>query len=152
MAIPSALHQLASLIWIGGMFFAHFAVRPTLAGTLDPEPRLRVALGVFQRFFPWVWAAIVLLWLSGLWIFLAILGGKAALYVHAMMGLALVMSLIFVGLYALPFRRMRSAVAAGEWLRAAAAFRWIRGLMLINLTLGLVTVLIAAGGPFLIPA
>ena len=46
LAIPLALHQVASVIWVGGMFFAHFALRPTLAGALAPEPRLRVALGV----------------------------------------------------------------------------------------------------------
>lgn len=152
MAIPIALHQAASLIWIGGMFFAHFAVRPTIKSVLEPEYRLRVALGVFERFFPWVWGSIVVLWLSGMWIFLGFMGGNAALYVHAMMGLALLMTLIFALIYFLPFRSMQRRVADGDWPKAATAFGWVRALMLLNLAFGLVTVIIASAGPFLIPA
>jgi uncharacterized membrane protein len=129
------------------MFFAHVALRPTLRQTLDPEPRLRVALGVFTRFFPWVWGAIALLWLSGLWQFLGLMGGQAGLHVHLMMGVALLMTLIFALIYWVPFRRMRAAVAASDWAPAASAFGWIRGLMAVNLILGLVTVVIAAAGP-----
>jgi uncharacterized membrane protein len=148
-AIPIALHQLASLVWVGGMFFAHFALRPTLKEALDPQPRLRVALGVFQRFFPWVWGSIAVLWLSGLWVFLGVMGGKAGLHVHGMMGIALVMTLIFALIYFIPFRRMQHCVAVSEWAKAASAFGWIRGLMVVNLGLGLATVVIAAAGPAL---
>jgi uncharacterized membrane protein len=148
-AIPIALHQAAGLIWVGGMFFAHFALRPTLKEALDPQPRLRVALGVFQRFFPWVWGSIAVLWLSGLWVFLGVSGGKVGLHVHAMMGIALVMTLIFTLIYFLPFRRMQRHVAAADWPNAASAFGWIRGLMAVNLGLGLATVAIAAAGPAL---
>ncbi len=148
-AIPIALHQAAGLIWVGGMFFAHFALRPTLKEALDPQPRLRVALGVFQRFFPWVWGSIAVLWLSGLWVFLGVSGGKVGLHVHAMMGIALVMTLIFTLIYFLPFRRMQRRVAAADWPNAASAFGWIRGLMAVNLGLGLATVAIAAAGPAL---
>ncbi|WP_296702321.1 DUF4149 domain-containing protein [Thiocapsa sp. UBA6158] len=149
-AIPIALHQVAGLIWVGGMFFAHFALRPTLKEALDPQHRLRVARGVFQRFFPWVWGSIAVLWLSGLWVFLGVSGGKAGLYVHAMMGIALIMTLIFTLIYVIPFRRMQSSVAAADWPKAASAFGWIRGLMAVNLGLGLATVVIAAAGPALI--
>ncbi|WP_373506988.1 CopD family protein [Thiocapsa sp.] len=148
-AIPIALHQAAGLIWVGGMFFAHFALRPTLKEALDPQPRLRVALGVFQRFFPWVWGSIAVLWLSGLWVFLGVSGGKVGLHVHAMMGIALVMTLIFTLIYFIPFRRMQRRVAAADWPEAASAFGWIRGLMVVNLSLGLATVVIAAAGPAL---
>lgn len=151
-AIPIALHQVASLVWVGGMFFAHFALRPTLRDALEPAPRLTVALGVFQRFFPWVWGSIAVLWLSGLWVFLGVMGGKAGLHVHAMMGLALIMTLIFCLIYFIPFRRMQRAIAVADWSKAASAFGWIRGLMGLNLGLGLATVVIAASGPVLLNA
>lgn len=151
-AIPIALHQAAGLVWVGGMFFAHFALRPTLKEALDPQPRLRVALGVFQRFFPWVWGSIAVLWLSGLWVFLGVMGAKAGLYVHAMMGIALIMTLVFAVIYFIPFRRMQGSVVAAEWPKAASAFGWIRGLMAVNLGLGLATVVIAAAGPALVGA
>jgi uncharacterized membrane protein len=149
-AIPIALHQAASLIWVGGMFFAHFSLRPTLRETLAPEPRIRVALGVFQRFFPWVWGSIAVLWLSGLWVFLGVMSGRAGLYVHVMMGIALIMTLIFALIYFVPFRRLQRSVGAEDWPKAGSAFGWIRSLMAVNLTLGLTTVLIAAAGPTLI--
>lgn len=148
-AIPIALHQAAGLIWVGGMFFAHFALRPTLKEALEPQPRLRVALGVFTRFFPWVWGSIAVLWLSGLWVFFGVSGGKVGLHVHVMMGIALVMTLIFTLIYFIPFHRMQRGVAAADWPKAASAFGWIRGLMAVNLGLGLATVVIAAAGPAL---
>jgi uncharacterized membrane protein len=65
------------------------------------------------------------------------------------MGIALVMTLIFTLIYFLPFRRMQRRVAAADWPNAASAFGWIRGLMAVNLGLGLATVVVAAAGPAL---
>lgn len=145
-AIALVLHQLASLIWVGGMFFAHVALRPTLAARLEPGPRLSVALGVFERFFPWVRGAIAILWLSGLWIFLGVMGAEAGLHVHLMMGIAALMTAIFAVIDLRYFRRLRLRVAAADWPAAAAAFAWIRRLMATNLVLGLGTVMVASGG------
>jgi len=58
------LHALSAVVWVGGMFFAHQALRPA-AVILDPGPRLRLWSGVLEKFFAWVIAAIVLLLVSG---------------------------------------------------------------------------------------
>jgi uncharacterized membrane protein len=147
LGIALSLHQLASVVWVGGMFFAHFALRPTLKQALEPQARLQVVLGVFRRFFPWVWLSIATLWITGGWVTLAVLQGRVGLHVSAMMAIALVMTLVFVYLFFVPYRRMRHSVEQEVWRSASTAFDRIRQLMAINLTLGILTVVIAVSGP-----
>ena len=64
MALLVALHVLAAVVWVGGMFFAYMVLRPS-AGPLQSDTRLKLWHRVFQRFFPWVWASIILLLVSG---------------------------------------------------------------------------------------
>ena len=51
MPFSTALHPLAAAIWVGGMFFAYFVIRPGVADLAPPE-RLRLWDRVFGRFFP----------------------------------------------------------------------------------------------------
>ncbi len=60
------LHLLAALAWVGGMFFAWMILRPAAVAVLQPPERLRLWLDVFLRFFAWVWAAVLVLPISGL--------------------------------------------------------------------------------------
>jgi uncharacterized membrane protein len=152
LAIPLVLHELATVVWIGGMFFAHFALRPTIKQTLEPPARIQVALGVFRRFFPWVWVAIATLWLTGTWVAVVVMQGKIALHIILMAGIALVMTLAFVFLYTMPYRKMRIAVEYENWRWASAEFSSIRKLMSLNLTLGLITTVIAVSGAMVIPS
>ena len=68
MSIAIGLHILAAVIWIGGMFFAYMVLRPVAASQLEPPARLTLWAACFDRFFVWVWLAVVLLPLSGYWI------------------------------------------------------------------------------------
>jgi uncharacterized membrane protein len=146
-ALALALHQLGAIIWVGGMFFAHMALRPAAGALRDSPVRLSLLQRVFSRFFLWVWSAILLLWASGLWIFLVMYGGKAGLHVHLMMGIAALMTAIFAVIWFLPYRRMKAAVTAEDWSGAARQMAMIRGLVLANLVLGLVTSVLAVAGP-----
>jgi uncharacterized membrane protein len=65
-AAALAVHIFGAVIWVGGMFAIYFCLRPAL-GTLDPPQRLRLMRVTFQKFFPWVWVAILLLLASGYW-------------------------------------------------------------------------------------
>ena len=143
------LHVLASVVWVGGMFFAHQCLRPAAIATLDPPQRLALWRAVFGRFFPWVWAAVIVLILSGQAMILQ-LGGMAAvpLHVHAMLGIGYVMAAIYAYLYFLPYAAMKRSVAAGDWPAAGAALNRIRMLVGTNLTLGLITIAVV----FLLPA
>ena len=149
MAAGLAFHTLAAVIWVGGMFFAYMVLRPS-AGALEPAIRLQLWQSVFSRFFPWVWLSVATLLASGFGMVFLGLGGlqAAGTYVHTMMALGILMAAIYVYLYFAPWQRFRRAVATADWKGAAANLGHIRRLVAINLTLGLVTVLIGAGGRY----
>ncbi|MDD5364279.1 MAG: CopD family protein [Gallionellaceae bacterium] len=135
------IHVLATVIWVGGMFFAYLCLRPVAAAQLEPPLRLRLWQGVFGRFFPWVWAALLSLILSGQLLTLQ-LGGMAAVpvHVHAMAGIGYLMAAIFFYLYFLPYGALRRAVAAEDWPAAGAVLNRIRILVGVNLGLGLLNI------------
>ena len=62
--IALALHLLAALVWVGGMFFAIMVLR-LAAGELEPPVRVPLWGRVFSKFFPWVWMAVIVLPLTG---------------------------------------------------------------------------------------
>ena len=138
------VHVVSVVVWVGGMFLAYVAVRPAALEVLEPPQRLRLWDGIFRRFFPWVWAAVLLIAASGF----TIMGqmGRVPLYVVAMAGIGIVMFMIFLHIYFAPFRRLKRAVAAQEWKTAGAALAQIRILVGINLALGLVNVAVAILG------
>jgi uncharacterized membrane protein len=65
-ATLKTLHVLAIVVWIGGMVFAHFFLRPALA-QLEPPLRLRLMHDVLGRFFKAVLVASLLTLVSGVW-------------------------------------------------------------------------------------
>lgn len=144
------VHVLATVVWIGGMFFAHQCLRPVALAQLEPPPRLRLWHGVFGRFFPWVWAAVLLLILSGQVLTLQ-LGGMAAVpvHVHAMAGIGYLMAVIFFFIYFVPYGALRRAVAAEDWPAAGAALNRIRMLVGSNLALGLLIIVLVFVLPLL---
>jgi uncharacterized membrane protein len=152
MALAVTLHLLAVVIWVGGMFFAYMALRPVAASLLEPAQRLPLWAQVFARFFPWVWAAVLLLPATGYWMIFVRFGSFATspLYVHVMHGLGLVMIMIYLHVNFAPYRRLVRFVNAGDFKSAGAALAQIRQLIGINLIIGLVTTAIAAGGRYLI--
>ncbi len=147
------LHVIAVVIWVGGMFFAYMALRPVAASLLEPPQRLPLWVGVFGRFFPWVWVSIGVILATGLWMIFAVLGGMGAvaLYVHAMFGLGLLMMLIFLHVFFAPYGRLKRAVAAQDWPAGGKALAQIRMLVGINTLIGLLTIAVGAGGRYFVP-
>ena len=149
MTVLVALHVLAAVIWVGGMFFAYIVMRPA-AGPLEPPARLGLWVRVFGRFFPWVWASIVALLASGYAMLFVHFGGFAGapLHVNVMQATGIVMMLLFLHLYFAPWRRYSRAVEAGAWPDAGTQLNQMRRIVAINLVLGLVTVAVGASGRF----
>jgi uncharacterized membrane protein len=144
MTIALFLHLVSDVVWVGGMFLAYVVVRPTVAEVLEPPQRLRLWAGIFRRFFPWVWAAVIFILGSGF----HMMGQMAAVpaYVIVMTVIGVVMSMIFMHLYFAPFGRLKRAVAAEDWKGGGAALGQIRMLVGINLTLGLLNIAVAVLG------
>jgi uncharacterized membrane protein len=151
MGIAVLLHVIAVVIWVGGMFFAHQCLRPVAASQLEPPLRLPLWVGVFGRFFPWVWATIAVILATGFWLIFAVFGGfkGVGLYVHAMLGLGLVMMAIFLHVFFAPYQRLKRAVAAQDWQAGGKQLAQIRMLVGLNTVLGLLTIATASGGRYL---
>jgi uncharacterized membrane protein len=148
-SITLILHVFSAVVWVGGMFFAVLVLRPA-SGVLDPGARLALWRQVFERFFPWVFAAIALLLLSGFAMVFGVFGGFAniGLHINIMMLIGIIMMLIFLHLYFAPWKRFRVALTAGDNAAAAAQLNQIRILVTLNLILGLITVAVGSGGRY----
>lgn len=141
--VLKAVHMLAVMLWVGGMAFAHFFLRPSLA-TLAPPQRLTLMRDVLRRFFAAVLVAIGFILASGLWM----IGRVAKQVVQAggnfawpldwwvMTAVGLLMVAIF-GLIRLRFHpRLSRAVDASDWPAAGAVLADIRRWVGVNLVLG----------------
>jgi len=148
MALAITLHLLSVVVWIGGMFFAYMALRPAAGNLLEPPVRQALWVAVFKRFFVWVWASIVTLLISGLWMIFAELGGMANIGIHVqiMLGLGVFMMLLFMHVYFGPFRQLQYAVIESNWEIGGVKLNQIRILIKINLVLGLLIIIIATAG------
>ncbi len=151
MSIGIALHLLAVIIWVGGMFFAHMLLRPAAAQVLEPPLRLKLWVQVFRNFFLWVWIAIVVLLLSGYWMVFSVFGGFAnvGLHVHIMHGLGIVMIIIFMFVYFSSYRKLRHAVIVENFQEGGIKLAQIRRLVGINILIGLAISVIASAGRYL---
>lgn len=152
MAVMLTLHVFSALIWVGGMFFAYIALRPVAASQLQPPERLALWAGVFGKFFPWVFASIAGLLASGYWMVLSHFGGfgHVGLHVHLMIWTGYLMMLLFMHVFFAPFKRLKQAVAAGDWPVGAKSLAQIRVLIGVNLSLGMAVVAVASGGRYLL--
>jgi uncharacterized membrane protein len=148
MFILVALHILAAVVWVGGMFFAHLMLRPAAAQLLEPSMRLDLWRGVFERFFPWVWLAVILLPLTGYWMIFGYLGGMANIgwHINIMQALGIIMILLYLHLYFAPYRRLRRELNAGDVEKGVRSLNQIRAIVTINLVLGLTVIVVATAG------
>lgn len=152
MGIALTIHILAAIIWVGGMFFAYMALRPAAVAMLEPPQRLPLWSATFRRFFPWVWAAIILLPATGYWMILSPSAfdgfANVGLYIHAMQGIGMVMMAIFLHVFFAPYQRLNRAVEAGDWPEAGKQLNQIRQSVFVNLLLGIITVIVATSGAY----
>ena len=141
------LHILAFTVWVGGMFFAHVALRPAAQATLEPAQRLPLFSKVFDGFFPWVWVAVLLLVGTGYWLIFR-MGSFAnvGLNIHVMALIGDVMAVIFMFIFFSPYPKLRAAVSSGDLPEAGKQLARIRHMIAVNLALGLATIVVAVAG------
>lgn len=142
MTVSLLLHVLSVVVWVGGMFFAYMALRPVAAAVLEPPLRLTLWAGVFGKFFPWVWASVALILLTGLYMLMRVSGSGMPHYVLAMLVLGVVMMLIFAHVFFAPYKKLKRAVNEQNWKAGGAALGQIRMLIGINLSIGLLTIVV----------
>ena len=141
------VHLLSVIVWIGGMVFAHFFLRPA-AQALEAPERVRLMHAVLERFFTAVAVAIVAVLGSGLWMIGRVAkqtvqsGGSFSMPLAwtLMATLGLVMVAIFGHIRFALFRRLQRAVALSDWAAGGQALGSIRTWVGVNLALGAITV------------
>jgi uncharacterized membrane protein len=140
-------HVLSILVWIGGMVFAHFFLRPAVADVLQGSDRVRLMHGTLGRFFRAIlvlstWAVLS----GGVMIALARAGGspdapfRMPLAWTVMATLGLVMWAIFGHIRFALYKRLSRSVQAGAWPDGAQALNSIRLWVSVNMGLGLAIV------------
>ena len=151
MSVSIALHLLSAVIWVGGMFFAYMALRPAAAQILEPPQRLQLWVQVFKLFFLWVWLSIIALLVTGYWMLFGVFGGfaNAGMHIHIMHGAGIIMVLIYFHVFFAPYRRLRHAVVVQDFPEGGKQLAQIRKLIALNLSIGLIVVLVASGGRYL---
>lgn len=151
-SVLKLVHLLSIIVWVGGMVFAHFFLRPAVAGTLESlAGRIRLMDAVLQRFFAAVSVSVVLVVGSGVWMIghmarmAAQTGGRFSMPLSwtIMATLGLVMAAIFGHIRLALFKRLHHATQTSDWPKAGKALASIRTWVGINLAIGLVTMVVA---------
>jgi uncharacterized membrane protein len=138
------LHLASAFVWVGGMFFAYFCLRPAAAQLLQPPERLPLWVATFERFFVFTAVAVAFVLLSGFTMLAQAGFHTAPRGWHIMMALGIVMAGIFAYVYAGLFPKLRQQCAASAWPAAGALLNSIRQWVAVNLALATCVVAAAA--------
>jgi len=144
------LHTLAAMIWVGGLFFAHMILRPSVA-EMSPSLRLQLYRHLLPRFFKWVAIAILVLLATGYGVLLTgyrggIFGGN--LHIDLMQIIGAVMIVLYLFVLVGPYGSFKRALERNDTAAAVTAQGRMRHLLVINLLLGLFVTFIGAAGTF----
>ena len=147
------IHLLSVIVWIGGMVFAHFCLRPAVAKLEAPE-RVRLMSDVLGRFFKIVLVAAALVLGSGSWM----IGRTAAHMSQAgvkfnmplawmlMSVLGLVMMAIFGHIRFTLYKRLAQAAKSTDWREGGMTLASIRTWVMVNILIGVLIVAITVQG------
>ena len=147
------IHLLSIIVWIGGMVFAHFFLRPAVA-SLEAPQRVRLMHDVLGRFFNAVLVVAGLAVGTGVWM----MGRIAKQTVQAgvkfnmpvewmvMAVLGLLMALIFGHIRFVLYKRLTRSVTSDAWPAGGAALASIRTWVAVNLVIGVLIVVITLLG------
>lgn len=153
-ATLKALHLLAVMVWVGGMAFMLFCLRPA-ARVLEPAARVMLMHAAMRRFIVVVVAAVSVIFVCGAaMIGIAWSAARRAglafnmpLDWYTMIAGFFVMLVVFIHIWNVLFRRLDAAVREERWADGAAALGAIRWDVSINLVVGaLITVFVRLGG------
>ena len=147
LSFAASLHVLAVVIWVGGMFFAYMALRPAAEKLLEPSARISLWSHALSKFFIWVWAAIIIIPITGYWMIFSSFNEFSGVTwnIHIMQMLGVVMILIFLHVFFVPFSRLQKAVNERDYQKGGKNLAQIRRLVGLNLAIGLLTIVVAVG-------
>ncbi len=152
-AALKTIHLLSVIVWIGGMVFAQFFLRPAL-GPLEASERVQLMHRVLGRFFNAVLLSACLVLVTGGWMIgrmarqMSQSGVKFNMPIEwmVMATLGVLMVLIFGHIRFALYKKLTRAVNAQDWPAGGAALGSIRTGVSVNLVLGVLIVLVTLLG------
>lgn len=152
-AALKTIHLLSIIVWVGGMVFAHFFLRPATA-MMEISERVLLMHRVLGRFFNAVLLSSGLVLVTGIWMIgrmarqMSLSGVKFNMPVEWMVMalLGVLMVLIFGHIRFALYKRLTRAVNAQDWPAGGAALASIRTGVSVNLVLGVVIVVVTLLG------
>jgi uncharacterized membrane protein len=149
--IADALHQIGTIVFLGGPFFLLFVLRSAARSLESTDERLLIYFAFYRRLFLWVWFALLLIWASGI-AQLVVLGlDPVPMHVRVMAGAGAALILVTLVAHFGFHYQMEEAIDAGHWPRAARRASRVRKAMALNFLIGCVGALAGIAAP-LIPA
>jgi uncharacterized membrane protein len=153
-ATLKAFHLLAVIVWVGGMAFALFCLRPA-ARVLEPPARVTLMHAAMRRFLTVVAVAIAVIFVCG--VAMVALAWSTSTHTglhfnmpldwYTMIGVFFVMLAVFIHIRSVLFRRLDEAVREQRWADGGEALGAIRWELSLNLALGaVITVFVRLGG------
>jgi len=152
-ALLKLVHLSGVVVWIGGMFFTLFCLRPAAMG-LQPPVRVAFMQAVLGRFFLVVTVAGLATIGSGVWLVLRTRVSNAQAgapfnmpmdwWVMAVLGFAMLAVFSRIGLMLYP--RLKQAVALQNWPAGGAVLAQIRSWVAVNLGLGAIIIAVVVLG------
>ena len=139
-AVLKTLHLLSVIVWIGGMVFAHFFLRPALA-QFELPVRVRLMHGVL--------ALATGTWMIGQVAKQTVQAGlafKMPVEWMLMTALGVLMVLIFGHIRFVLYKRLNAAVMAQDWPAGGGVLVQIRRWVAVNLAIGVVIVVVTMVG------
>ena len=142
------VHVLSFVLWIGGMYFVHFFLRPSLS-CLEPPQRLKLMHGTLSRFFAAVTIASLATVGSGVWMIgrmakmISQSGGNFMMpWTWSVMStLGVLMLLIFFYIRFVLFKQFDKLVQSNSLPEAGAQLNRIRLWVSVNMVIGTVIII-----------
>ena len=134
------VHLLSTVVWVGGMVFALFCLRPAAIAVLLPPQRIPLLHATFGRFFKIIVLAIAVLLASGVTMIVLVGVKNMPVAWMWMAGLGAVMMTVFFHVRAVPFSRLGACIATQNWPVAARHLEQIRYGVMLNLAIGLTVI------------
>jgi len=150
-AFAIILHLIAINIWVGGMFFI-IMVLGKVVSTFEVPEQQAFWKNILERFFFWVWSAVIGLLGTGIGMIFYRFDGlaNAPLYILVMASFGISMVLLFVVIYFVFYQNFLHDLKAGNVEGSRHQLRVIRHLGIVNMVLGFCVVIVIGGGPYLL--
>ena len=150
MPIVVSVHTLATIVWLGALFFLCVVFRPGSDG-LAPAVALPLWDRILTRFFLWASFGIAGILISGiLMVFLEFGGFSGVPMLHRVNTFFGIPAIVLYGyLCFVPWRRFRSAISAFDLIAAEKSLGQFRILTPIILSLGFVASIVSVAGRYM---